>query len=156
MGAVWKAGDRIFVRLSEDERDFLSQLPALLDGVGARGDDPAAERMHPNAYPDDSPEAWEFTRLTDTDLDEARRSDAAAFAESLERAAVEGLSLGEAESWLRLVGDARLVLASREGIDRDGELPEPSAANPRLALVHYLGALQNEIVEVLMTTMADS
>ena len=156
MGAVWKAGDRIFVRLSDDERGFLSQLPALLSGVGARADDPAAVRLHPNAYPEDSPEAWEFSRMTDSDLDQARRTDTDAFMESLERAAGDGLSLGEAEAWVRLVGDARLVLAAREGIDRNGELPEPSVANPRLSLVHYLGALQNEIVEVLMTTMAES
>ena len=135
---------------------MLAQLPELVAGVGAEGQDPAAERLHPNAYQDDTAEAWEFSRMTDGDLDAARRADAEALVASLETARRAGLSLEDAEAWVRVIGDARLVLAAREGVDRHGELPEPSLANPRLALVHYLGYLQHEIVEVLMTTMADS
>ncbi len=154
MGAVWLAGERVFVRLSEDERELLVNLPALVAAVAA-DDDPAAARLHPNAYPDDDEASREFARLTDRDLDDARDQDGDAFGASIDAAASEGITFSAAEAWLRVLGDARLVLAAREGIDREGELPEPSLANPRLALVHYLGALQHEIVEVLMTTMAE-
>jgi hypothetical protein len=156
MTAVWKAADRIHVRLSEEERAFLARLPEVVGGVESDPADPAAARMRPEAYPGDGAASREFSRLTSGELTDARRVDAEAFTRSLSEAESEGISLEQAESWLRLLGDARLVLAAREGIVREGELPDPSAANPRLALVHYLGALQNEIVEVLMTTMVDS
>ena len=72
--------------------------------------------------------------MTSSDLDEARRWDSGVFRESLESAVTVGLPFAEAEAWVRVIGDARLVLAAREGIGRDDELPEPSLANPRLAL----------------------
>lgn len=156
MGPVWSEGDRIHVRLPKPEQALLAQLPELLESVAAGADDPAADRMHPNAYPDDAAAAWEFSRMIDGELDTARRRDQATFADSLERALGAGLPMPEAEAWLRVIGDARLVLASREGIGREDELPEHSLSNPRLALVHYLGALQHEIVEVLLASMGDT
>lgn len=143
------------IDLDPEERALLSKLPALVGGVGADADDPASLRMRPDAYPEDSAASWEFTRMTDETLDDGRRNDGRIFSESLEAAATEGLSVETTEAWLRVIGDARLTLASREGIGRDDDLPEPSVANPRLAVVHYLGGLQHGIVEVLLEEMAD-
>ncbi|MFQ5554387.1 MAG: DUF2017 family protein [Acidimicrobiia bacterium] len=156
MASVWRADGRVFVRLPGEERAVLAQLPQLVGGVGAAAEDAAADRLRPDAYPDDAEAAREFTRMTESDLDTARREDADAFEATLDGIGTTGLSLEEAESWVRMLGDARLVLAAREGIARDGELPRPSMAKPRLALVHYLGALQQEIVEVLLSSMADT
>lgn len=156
MGAVWREGDRIRVRLPKQQQVLLAQLPELLGTVAADADDPATERMYPNAYPHDEAAAWEFNRMVDGELETARHRDQMTFAGSLERAMGPGLPVAEAEAWLRVIGDARLVLASREGIGRDDELPDPSLSNPRLAVVHYLGALQHEIVEALMTSMVDT
>ncbi len=156
MATVSRAGGRIFVRLAGEERAVLGQLPGLLAAVGSDAEDAAADRMAPNPYPGDEAAAWEFTRMTRSDLADARHEDAEVFAASLDAAGSQGIPTEVAEAWVRLLGDARLVLAAREGIGRDGELPEPSASNPRLALVHYLGFLQHEIVEALLGSMVDA
>jgi hypothetical protein len=156
MAGVWMTADRIFVRLSSKERAVLSQLPVLVGGVGIEENDPAYGRMSPNAYADDVEAAQEFTSMTAGDLDAARRRDAEVFAETLDAIGDTGMTLEEAEAWVRMIGDSRLVLAARAGVDHDSGLPEPSATDPRIALVHYLGALQNDVVEALLSTMADA
>ncbi len=156
MATVSRAGGRIFVRLPGEERAVLGQLPALVASVGSDPEDAAADRMAPDPYPGDESASWEFSRMTRSDLDGARHQDAEAFAGSLDAAGSGGIATGVAEAWVRVLGDARLVLAAREGIALDGELPEPSASNPRIALVHYLGVLQHEIVETLLGSMADT
>lgn len=156
MARVWMAADRIFVRLNAEEREVLSRLPVLVDGVGSDDDDPATERMTPNAYLDDAEAAEEFSSMTAGDLGSARRRDAGIFARTLDDIGHAGMTLEEAEAWVRMIGDSRLVLAARAGVDQDSGLPEPSAADPRIAFVHYLGALQNDVVEALLSTMADA
>ena len=156
MARVWMAADRIFVRLNSEERAVLSQLPVLVGGVGSDEDDPAAGRMTPNAYADDAEAAEEFSSMTAGDLDAARRRDAGVFAQTLDDIGDTGMTLEEAEAWVRMIGDSRLVLAARAGVDQGSGLPEPSTADPRIALVHYLGALQNDVVEALLSTMADA
>ena len=151
--SVSRGQDRIFVHLPEDEHALLVQLPGLVADVAADPYDSVSKRMHPNAYPDATAEAREFSRMTHSDLDAARRRDIGVFCESLVSAATTGLTFSEAEAWVRLIGDVRLVLAARSGIGRDGELPDPSLAKPPLALVYYLGALQQEIVKVLTEVM---
>jgi len=81
---------------------------------------------------------------------QSRAADRSAFALTVEQSS-RGviLSAGEAEAWMRVLAEARLVLASRLGIIEDGwedDLPED---DPPVALLHYLGWLQQSLTETL-------
>ena len=81
---------------------------------------------------------------------QSRAADRSAFALTVEQAP-QGviLSSGESEAWLRVLGDARLVLASRLGIADDGWEEQFSENDPSIALLHYLGWLQQSLAETL-------
>lgn len=104
-----------------------------------------------SVYPDGPDDDAEFQRLMAGERKQARAADHVIVEVTLDRAA-DGvvLSVGEAESWLRVLGEARLVLAAQLGIDsqgweNDGGLEE----SPDLALLHYLGWLHGGLVDVL-------
>jgi hypothetical protein len=128
----------------------LQAIPGLLDSVGSLGEDPAAEQLDQAPYPEDPQASAEFRRLMADELTQSRAADRSAFALTVEQA-TRGvvLSPGESEAWLRVLGEARLVLASRCGILEDGwedALPED---DPPVALLHYLGWLQQSLTETL-------
>jgi hypothetical protein len=146
------------VTLDPAEVAILSRLPSLVGSVGAQHDDPAEERLHPAAYVDDEDAAREFRRLVDKDLVEGRSEDLAVFTETLSDAD-DGVVLSEAhlECWLRVLGDARLTLAARRELLVDDEtFAKASRRDPDVALIDYLGMLQQEIVEQLLATMGAS
>ena len=128
----------------------LETIPGLLDSVGAPGEDPAADRLDQAPYPDDPEASTEFRRLMADEMAQSRAADRSAFALTVEQAP-RGviLSPGESEAWLRVLGDARLVLASRLGIADDGWEERFSENDPSIALLHYLGWLQQSLAETL-------
>ena len=128
----------------------LETIPGLLNSVGAPGEDPAADRLDQAPYPDDPEASAEFRRLMADEMAQSRAADRAAFALTVEQAP-RGviLSPGESEAWLRVLGDARLVLASRLGIADDGWEEQFSESDPSIALLHYLGWLQQSLAETL-------
>lgn len=134
------------VRLSLEpwEAELLTLVPALLESVGTVDSDPAAERMALCAYPDDPEADSEFRRLLSSELHHGRLADQSAFALTVE-SAVEGvvLSTPEAEAWLRVLAEARLVQWSR------ASLPGGKMAEPDQALFEYLSWLQGSLVEIL-------
>lgn len=139
--------DQIEVRLTAEEHALLERLPALLASVGA-GSDPATERLNPETYPNDGAAQQEYSRLMEAELRSARKTDEEAFASSL--ASSGSMSLEEAEAWMRVIGDARLTLAARKGLDDDDERWEERAPHdPDLSLLLYLGYLQDSLVDVL-------
>jgi hypothetical protein len=156
MAQVRTVGDRILVWLDLEERTLLERLPVLIESVTAGVDDPAAARLHPDAYPGDDDASDEFAAMTVTELARARRGDGALLEGTLGSAAGEGLAFDDAAAWIRVIGDARLVLAARAALDVGEELPDDPAHAPVLALIHFLGALQGEIVEALMMAMVDT
>jgi hypothetical protein len=89
------------------------------------------------------------------EMEQSRAADRSAFGITAEQASGGvTLSTPEAEAWLRVLGEARLVLAARAGIASDGwedELPE---ADPSIALLHYLGWVQQSLAEVLEGQLA--
>ncbi len=149
--------DGIRLRLDVNEAAVLEQLLPLLATVGERSEgDPAARRLYPAAYrdaPDDDEEYW---RLVGDELAEARAADRSAFAETL-AVAEEGvvLSSGEAEAWLRVLGDARLLLAARLGIEREDD-HDTASGSPEWAVLSYLGYLQGTLAEVMASTLPTS
>ena len=141
------------LRLTADEVEMLRVVPQLLGTVGAMPDDPAAERLSLDVYPHDPQAAEEYRRLMATEVEAGRNADRSAFAVSLE-AAAEGpvvLSADEAEAWLMVLGEARLALAARLGIEEEGWGEDPNALNdPSMALLHYLSWLQGALTDVLL------
>lgn len=143
--------DEIRIALSTRERAVLRMVPDLLDDIGSPDSDPAAARLHPSAYPEDPGADTDFRDMVDIDLARARARDRRRFATTLESGS---MSRDEAEMWLRVVGDARLALAARMGIESeewetDRSLVESSAG----AMLHYLGYIQDALLQVLTTDL---
>jgi hypothetical protein len=143
-----RSGDGVRVSLTDREIDVLHRVPDLLAGVGESGADPAADRLTYHPHPDD-PEADEaYRRLLAGQLEGARADDRGVFAATLRTSQI---SRGQADAWLRVIGEARLVLASRLGITEDGWSDVFSPDEPvEMSLLRLLGAYQDELVDALL------
>lgn len=137
--------DGILADVPADEAELLEVIPQLLHELDP--EDPAFARIHPAAYPADPAADREFRRLVAGDADAARREDQIAFLESLGRATSGAvLSRSETDAWLRVLGEARLVLAVRLGIEiGDEEIPDPDTS--LAGFYDYLSWLQGQLVE---------
>ncbi len=145
------SGATIEISLTSQERSMLSMLPELLDNVGAVGVDAAADRLNPAAYPEDPASNANFHEMTDSDLASARSADRISFRESLDTASLDE---DEAQMWLRVLGDARLTLAARMGIEDEAwENDQSLAESIEGAMLNYLGYLQNALIEVLTASL---
>ena len=83
----------------------------------------------------------------------ARRGDRERFANSLEGLADRHiLDWEEAESWLIVLGDARLALAARLGITEPG-WEEGSMDDPDRIALGFLSYLQSQLTDALMDTL---
>jgi len=141
--------------LDADERDLLKSLAAqLIEIVAGRaaGDDPALARLFPSAYADDEAAAAEFRRLAEDDIALGKETDARAVVASLERAGADRIRLDEAAAlaWLRTLTALRLTLATRLGIDEDGD--EGDESDPELPLTRiylWCGMLQEAVIAAL-------
>jgi len=144
-----RRGEEIHIDLAPAETYLLGLAPQLLatvdlDDVG----DPASARLRYRARPDDDEADDRFRELTERDLASARSVDRVRFVDSMERGT---LDLEDAEAWLRVLGEARLVLAARLGIEEDGwEHDTPQEEPAEMLLLRLLGAVQNELVGVLL------
>lgn len=148
-GLLRRERDGIRLELAQWEADVLGTVLELLDSVGEVEGDPAADRLNPAVYPDDPQATDEFVRLMEEEATQARRADRSAFELTLEQAtAGVTLSDGEAGAWLRVIGEARLTLAARLGIEEDG-WEATLEDDPGIAFLHYLGWLQASLVEQL-------
>ncbi|HEX6287120.1 MAG TPA: DUF2017 family protein [Acidimicrobiia bacterium] len=142
---------KIEVRLSSEERLFLGDVLPLLAGIGARGSDPAADRLQVPVYLDDPEANEEWWRLMGSDLDAGRRSDRAVFERTISTEGTVALSNAEADAVLRVLNEARLALGARFGIDVEedhDELPEESRQ-----VLDYLGWIQEELTLELMRAL---
>lgn len=132
----------IVVRLGDLERTALAALPEMLD----RGGD-AGGRLTYVAHPDDEAADRRYRDLVGASLEEARQQDRSVFLSGLGR---ERIDADEAEAWLRVIGEARLLLAHALGVEDDGwEDESQPAEDAEMALLLYLGHLQDRLVEVL-------
>ncbi len=145
--AVSAAG--IEVTLPTEEVDLLAALPRMLEAVGEHPADPAGPRLFQSPYPDDPLASVEYEMESGARLADGRTADREVFTRTLPRA-VAGVLLSddEAEAWMRVVGDARLALAARLGVESDEW--ESRADEPTFAVLHYLTFVQHGLVEALM------
>jgi hypothetical protein len=149
------------------------QVTALLtDGADPdHGDpaDPALLRLLPAAYADDEESSREFRRFTATDLTAQKVANLARVASDVGVDAAVGddggsgvptraagrrrrdveLDAESVEAWLRALTDLRLVLASRLGVDADGEVSMGDEASGVHDVYDWLGLLQESILTAL-------
>ena len=137
-----RKGDRLQVNLDAGTRELLATLPELLD----HSDDPEG-RFDYRVHPDDPAAEARYRELVGDSLDDLRRDDRSVLRGA---AATDALDPEEAEAWMRVIGEVRLVLAGRLGIVADGweEAADPEQS-PEMALLTYLGYLQDRLVAVL-------
>jgi len=141
----------ISVELSPEERMFLGDVLPMLAGIGARGVDPAADRLTVPVYLDDPEANEEWWRLMGQDLDAARRADRAVFSRMVVGEEAVTLETEEADAVLRVLNEARLALGARLGVDVEADhnsLPEESRQ-----VLDYLGWLQEELTTELTKTL---
>lgn len=141
------ANGLIRLELTSDEkrvlRDLTEQLPAVLaSGHG----DPAVGRMLPDGYLDDEEAAAEFRNFTQAGLIERKLANARTVGSSLQSETVE-LNADAVGAWLRTLTDLRTIVATRLGIEKDGDAGEP---NEMLRTVYdWLGYLQESLVQAI-------
>ncbi len=132
----------IVVSFSPEERSFLGDVLPLLAGIGEIGVDPAATRLNVPVYLDDHHASDEWWRLMGDDLHSARLSDRSVFSRAISDD-VEALSDEDADAFLRVLNEARLVLGARMGVeveDDHDQLPDDSRQ-----ILDYLGWVQEEL-----------
>jgi hypothetical protein len=155
-----RAGDGSIVgSFNSHERGLLKRLASQLDELleirtddAAAADDPALDRLFPDAYADDAEAAAEFRRFTESDLIERKQHNAGVIVSTLsadQRGALR-LSESEAQAWLRSLTDLRLTFAARLGIQNDGdELRLGLAQLPLRQIYGWLGLVQESLVRAV-------
>ena len=140
-------GPRLSVAVEVEE--VLRSVPGWLSSVGRRGKDPVADRLAPRVYADDDDAAREFDRLMTPELDAGRKTDRERYEHVIDRAVDGGTILDEEDAFavLRVLDEARLVIAARLGIDSDEWEPSSTLdASPELHLYHLLGWIQDALI----------
>ncbi|MEK9520717.1 DUF2017 domain-containing protein [Streptomyces sp. NPDC087908] len=154
----------------EEPAEGADPLAALFaEGPSKPPSDPALKRLFPDAYGNDSEElraaASDFRRFTENDLRARKREDALVVVRALDAlsagAAGEGgavlkLTPDESRAWLGALNDLRLTIGTRlEVSDDEGEqlyrLPDSDPRKPMVMAYLWLGALQESLVETLMS-----
>jgi hypothetical protein len=144
---VSRSEGRIVLEFAEGESGVLRSLvDQYLEVVGAEpGGDPAHVRLFPAAYRDDDAAATEFATYTRAGLIDRKAANAARVSLALDEETVR-LDPAEAERWLPLLTDLRLVIADRLGIRIDAdEIPDTPAGE----VYTWLGHLQESMLVLL-------
>jgi hypothetical protein len=144
---VSRDADRIVLEFADGEAGVLRSLvDQYLEVVASdAGSDPSHTRLFPAAYRDDESASAEFTRYTRSGLVDRKAANAAQVSLALDEETVR-LAPDEADRWLPLLTDLRLVIADRIGIRADDdEIPDTPAGE----VYTWLGHLQESIVTLL-------
>lgn len=137
----------IEARFSAEERAFLGDVLPLLAGIGEVGSDPAATRLKVPVYLDDPTSNEEWWRLMGEDLRASRALDRHIFSDVVGDAEPTVLTDSEADSFLRVLNEARLALAARMGLDVEEDhdrIPHDSRQ-----VLDYLGWILEELTDEL-------
>ncbi|MEA1903502.1 MAG: DUF2017 family protein [Actinomycetota bacterium] len=132
---------------SPQEKMFLSDVLPLLADVGNTSDDPAARRLQVPVYLDDPEANEEWWRLMGQDLDEARSADRSVFRTVMTTDGPADLSVEEADAFLRVLNESRLVLAARAGLEVESDHDELPADSRQV--LDYLGWILEELTTEL-------
>jgi hypothetical protein len=137
------------------DADPLAAMVGLSSGPLEQPDDPALARLLPDAYEDDDAASAEFRRYTEADLRAGKRERASAVLASLvpyEQGGRVPLDREQADAWLGLLNDLRLVLGVRLEVTEETDL-EPPGEDPQAQALHvygWLGAVQESLLTQLV------
>ena len=164
MAASFKrvGGDRVRVRLAQDEVAVLRGLPDQLRTVLAEGgDEPVNQRLFPPAYLDvaDVEQDAEYHRLMHDDLVKEKLANLDLVTGTLARGSASvrrwtvDLTEEEATAWLGVLNDLRLALGVRLDIteDYDGDVDDADPRAPAFRLLSYLGWLEEQLLDALQS-----
>lgn len=152
------------LRLPATERVVLtSLLPQLLAVVnGEEGVEHLRGRLFPTAY-DDPEREDEFRRLVGDDLVVQRRAALDDVVATLDAGRTRGRSWvidlddDQLQSWLAVLHDLRLVLAQVVGIRTESDWnTDPETAEPVEIVLWHVGALQEELLDLLLGRLDDA
>lgn len=133
-----------------DASDDSDLDPAHADPVHA---DPVLNRLYPDARPDDPEWSGRFRDMVRGDLDDGRRAHIAVVEETLQARSIDD---GQAEAWLHVLNDLRLVLGTRldvtEGQEEEPFDPDDPDATARVVFA-WTGWLEGEFVDVLAASL---
>jgi hypothetical protein len=119
---IGRAEEGVEIEIDRPLVTFMLQFPELLDQIGRGDDDPAAERLNVPVYLDDREANDEYWSLMSSELDRSREADRSAFREVLDAAPGGTIaSREEAYAMVRVINEARLVLAARFGVDTEDD-----------------------------------
>jgi hypothetical protein len=157
-----KRDRKVLEYLCEQIEELLDEAPADADtpqwardlglsGVGPRETptDPVLARLLPDAYADPK-EAGEFRRLSEGDLRAAKLRNMACVRAGLSQDPLD--ITDDTHAWLAFLADCRLMLGTELEVTEDDSM-WPSR-DPRKNLYLYLGWMQQELVETLMSGQA--
>jgi uncharacterized protein DUF2017 len=146
-GIVRARDGRFRVRISQEEREVLHDLPSQLHAL-LGSEDPSLARLFPPGHTDDPEAEAEYRRLVGDSLLDGKR---AALSELERTAFADRLTEQEAEAWLGALESLRLVLGVQLDIteERYGVFDPTSPDAPALAVYHWLSWLQEELVAAL-------
>ncbi len=138
--------------LSPNELELMRTLLAQYEElVQVESDDPALERLFPIAYRDDPDAAAEFRQYTRSGLVDTKTAKAGAVAAALlggsgDDGGTIDLSDDDAERWLPVLTDLRLVVAERLGITKDDDpVPDDTLGE----VYNWLGQLQSYLIDAI-------
>ncbi len=142
----------ILIQFSPSELELLRTLLGQYEElVQVDSDDPALERLFPVAYRDDPDAAAEFRQYTRSGLVDSKTAKAGAVAAALlggsgdDGGTIE-LTDDEAERWLPVLTDLRLIVAERLGIRADDDRVPDDALGE---VYDWLGQLQAYLVDAI-------
>ena len=141
----------VVVALDDHERRILADLVDQLRTLLMSGTEPSLRRLFPTAYPDDEKHEREYQSLVHGTLLEHRLRTLEVFESTLDATSI---TLEPAEAWLGALNDLRLVLGTLLDVSEDDVAFDPDADDAFThAVYHFLGALLEQVVEVLFTTL---
>ena len=117
--------------------------------------DPVIARLYPDVRPDDPAWSAGFRDLVRGDLDDARREHIATVEASLDARTIDDT---DAEAWLYVLNDLRLVLGTRLGVVEDGDDGSFDPDDPDAAakvVYAYTGFLEAQFIDVLAEALPD-
>jgi hypothetical protein len=139
---------------STDSDDPLVALVGI-DPSARMPEDPALQRLLPDAYRDDPDASAEFRRFTERDLRESKVRNATAVASGLADGGEVFISGDAVGPWLGFLNDTRLTLGARlelteENHDDLADLPEDDPRAGLFQVYDWLTFLQESIVQRLL------
>lgn len=152
-----KMNGRVSAAFDDEEagllRKVIVEYQQMLD-ADRPASDPLLQRLFPNASFDDEKLNADYASLTRGELETLKREAAARALASLGGSGPWAGPVGDVdrESWLTLLTDLRLAIGVQLAVNEETMQMVPDPRDPNqwpLAVLHYLGAVQESLIRAL-------